>query len=218
MNNTPEQLRLAADIIEKGLSWEYSDHKGRTWEGGDHNIACLLAAGLSVRVKPTPEIKVTTPVDIACPPGGPKDEPLPVPDGWRELRDDEKCWQWVDGAMYLRKTENKWMHLSERGKELGAYAGDRDRIIVPIEVEEWVPLEAVDVPVGSVIRGEAEDSGWCALTSVSLTGVRTWRNYGGDKDAQTEKTWRAIMDWGWQISRDGGKTWHPCRKVKEAQP
>lgn len=74
-----------------------------------------------------------------------------------------------------------------------------------------VPLEASDLPPGTVLRGSGEigSEGWCLITSCSCTGIRTWRHC--DPGNQTETTWMKLRDNGTQIKRPG-EEWMPCCK------
>ena len=79
---------------------------------------------------------------------------------------------------------------------------------------EYIPLGPKDVPSGSVIRGSGETGheGWCLITSVSFTGIRTWHHC--DPDNQSETTWKNLMDFETQIKRPG-EDWQYCKKVKK---
>lgn len=86
-----------------------------------------------------------------------------------------------------------------------------DPALLP-EPAAQVPLEASDVPPGSVFRGAGEigHQGWCMITSCSETGIRYWRHC--EPDFQREVTWRELMDGGLQILRPGQVEWLPCSK------
>jgi hypothetical protein len=75
-----------------------------------------------------------------------------------------------------------------------------------------VPLEPCDVPPGSVIRGQGEDSGWCMITSASRTGIRIWRH--SDENA-SEITWQTLMDAESQVWRPTDTEWQPCYKATQ---
>lgn len=79
-----------------------------------------------VRKNKTKPVKVN-PFDISFKTSG-------VPDGWRELKDDEKKAQWIDGARYYSASASKWrFNPAQRTRNrLGAHAVKCDRIIVPI--------------------------------------------------------------------------------------
>lgn len=69
-----------------------------------------------------------------------------------------------------------------------------------------IPLGPEDVPPGSVIRHKQWSKHWWAAVVTS---------FGDSIQAN-----RAIIYWTqlqqeWEISRDGGKTWQRCEKVKE---
>lgn len=83
---------------------------------------------------------------------------------------------------------------------------------LPIDKElVWVPLEAQDVPPGSVIRGagETNEPGWCMIVSATLRGVRLWRSSDCNQD---EILWERLMENDSEILRPGQTEWQPCRK------
>ena len=81
--------------------------------------------------------------------------------------------------------------------------------VVKAPEPRWLPLTCDDVPPGSVIRGAGEvgESGWCLITSCSLTGIRLWHHCDTN---QHERTWASIMDS--EIKRPG-EDWQPCKKL-----
>ncbi len=83
---------------------------------------------------------------------------------------------------------------------------------LPIDKElVWVPLEAQDVPPGSVIRGagETNEPGWCMIVSATSRGVRLWRSSDCNQD---EILWERLMENDSEILRPGQTEWQPCRK------
>jgi hypothetical protein len=185
MSTTPEQLRLAADILEKGLEWEYTDRHGHTWDGSSrHDIPCLLAAGLPIRLKspdPYAELKAAHAAGKAIQFRGKGDEK------WYNCGPDTGNGpQWLDGYEYRIKPE-------------------------PEPEPEYVALDASDVPLSATFQR----IGWHQLRAKLMVERDTCGIMLIDSDGEARwKHWKELFD-GWQISRDGGKTWHPCRKVKE---
>jgi len=101
----------------------------------------------------------------------------------------------------------------------GWFTGDRDNIgsIIERELEirltpvpQYVPLEAADVPPGSVVRYDPEE-GWAVVVSVNSAAVDiVW------KAEALPLTWQALFE-RWQILRPGGQ-WEPCKKLKRTVP
>lgn len=85
----------------------------------------------------------------------------------------------------------------------------------PLEPDRWrlkptpgtVPLGPKDVPPGSVVRANiGSKNGWCAVGTVlgDCIAVVTTRGISRETFGQLQQHW--------EISRDGGKTWHRCEK------
>lgn len=83
----------------------------------------------------------------------------------------------------------------------------------PVEAaEEWVQLEASDVPPGSVFRRASwSDGDWVSVER--LQASRIWFN-GVTLESYTFKQ---LLQDGWQILRPGS-TWMPCKKLKRKEP
>lgn len=149
-NKKAEQLRLAAQIIETGCEWEVWSRISSTWcQIIDKDPTAFVFEGSEIRIK----------------------EPvIPVPEGWRELRDDEKDGRWIDGAKWL--SIYTWTQIA-RAKP-GCYATINNRIIVPV-AKPRVPLEPGDVPPGSVVRAvdgtAAESGGWSLILVATKNGI-----------------------------------------------
>jgi hypothetical protein len=75
---------------------------------------------------------------------------------------------------------------------------------LPDPQRELVPLEASDVPPGSVIRFP-QMTGWGMVTGVGVSGVT-----GPEGD---ERPWCDLMDDGGEILRPGQTEWSPCSKA-----
>lgn len=98
-----------------------------------------------------------------------------------------------------------WKHHQPLKHDIIAYR------IVKAPEPQWIPLGPDDVPPGSVIRGAGEkgDSGWCSITSCSLTGIRLWHHCDTN---QTETKWATLMESESEIKRPG-EDWQPCKKL-----
>ena len=71
-----------------------------------------------------------------------------------------------------------------------------------------VPLGPEDVPPGSALRcRDWQLCMWKAAQSVGVAGT-----HAGGMDYE----WSHLMETGYEISRDGGKTWKPCWKESGA--
>jgi hypothetical protein len=241
-----DELRLAADIIEKGLEWEFTDAHGHTHKATkDHDPLKMLAKGYRIRAN--------------------AEQPLPVPDGWRELRDEEKGGKWIKGAKWANDESSNWEYSPvSLEDDMGAFSHHKNRIIVPIEAdpyaelkaahaagkaiqfrgselgewydcgpdsgngplwlkfyeyrikpetepEEWAPLDATDVPVGAIIRPDImEPQFWCQV--LSLQPDRMSYVY---RLRVEFVTFTGAFKQESQISRDGGKSWQKCRKIRK---
>lgn len=194
-----EQLRLAAQIIETGVEWELkTDEPESEWLGSEYPFVAAYKGDAGKAVAHGYEVRVKEPV-------------IPVPEGWRELRDDEKDESLVEGGKRLSPDEG-WRHSGDTNY---AYASPNYRIIVPF-AKPRVPLEPGGVPPGSVIRGAGEakepgHQGWCLITSCSMTGIRYWRHCD-DPRFSKELTWHEMMKSEMQIKRPTDTGWQPCSK------
>lgn len=70
-----------------------------------------------------------------------------------------------------------------------------------------VPLEAKDVPPGSVFKLKDWGPGEHRQYFQVVKGGIFWTN-----EQQFTFTWNELLDQDWQISRDNGKTWEGCWK------
>ncbi len=151
-----EQLRIAAQIIETGCEWDYKVPDGRIefhpseHETDSSRLGFCIQHGYEIHIK-EPEI--------------------PVPEGYRELREYEKDGRWIEGAKWLN---DKCEWIFSCVTDGGAYACKWKRIIVPLP-KPRVPLEPGDVPPGSVVRAkgcdrfESDAQGeWAAVLNVDV--------------------------------------------------
>lgn len=141
----------------------------------------------------------------------PLPEPMiPIPKGWRELRDDEKDYKWVVGAKYLADN-GEWMHPKHR--DGGAFAAKTHRIIVPV-AKPRVPLGPEDVAPGSVIRPvkrpDSVSDCWAAVISTGEVGVQAVRR--GDIEGYSYSDLMAEFE----IKRPADTKFQPCSKEAES--
>lgn len=201
-----EKLKLAVEIEEKGLRWEWYDPHQRNWIPGGCGLYSALMNAREIRLKPW---------RLPPPPEGrqwhrPDWTQDMLPDGWRPFLLGET------GEGEIQDGERSWLHLNHVGCYVAAskdQAHQRTRRPLPAP-PEWVPLECSDVPPGSCLRGTGNDwrngdwrDCWTAALEVCPNGVRINR--------QNEPvSWKNLADW--QILRPG-ETWQPCRKLKEVK-
>lgn len=78
---------------------------------------------------------------------------------------------------------------------------------------KMVPLGPEDVPPGSVIRNLIWGEGAWVSINVSIDGI-SWVGIHriGETAHNYEASWQRLMEFGFEISRDGGKTWAKCEK------
>lgn len=78
--------------------------------------------------------------------------------------------------------------------------------------EEWIPLEACDMPPGSVARQSLDMEGeWSAIVDVAGSGVTIM--------LQLEEKfveWDDLLNDEWEIRYPGSTEWVPCRKLKNS--
>ena len=192
-----EQLRLAAQIIETGAEWEI-ERIGMGWLDSRHLQNCQWGCPLDAINHGFP-IRIKEPVIL-------------VPEGWRELSDDEKDGRWIEGAKWLSPVE-MWKHCtSTKGQSNdGAYANEWNRIIVPVtKPKKRVPLGPEDVVPGSALRPierpDAVRDCWAAVISTGEVGVQAVRR--GDIEGYS---YHDLMS-EFEIKRPTDTEWQPCWK------
>jgi hypothetical protein len=177
MSTTPEQLRLAADILEKGLEWEVLI--GGVWSENTVKLSLVrwIDDGYEIRIKPQP-------------------------DPYAEL----KAAHAAGKAIQAQWTDNIGTDLWDDVIPDWTIPVKQYRIKPK---PEYVPLEANDVHPGDVFRisDTNRQFHWFTPEGVADFAIRF---------RHKEYSWQDAVEL-LEISRDGGKTWHPCRKVKEAQ-
>lgn len=177
-NKKAEQLRLAAQIIETGCEWEILSKADDVWKEGHFSTPItVLSLGYEIRIK-EPEIQ--------------------VPEGYRELRDDEKDGSFIQGARYLSKVERKWESLTS-----GCYAHKGQRIIVSV-AKPRVPLEPCDIPPGTCIKPSNEYVGWGMICEVDSSGVHLGES--------RHLSFNNLMNNNWSIKRPTDTEWQPASK------
>lgn len=192
MSMTPEQrtkkadqLRIAAQIIETGCEWDYKVPDGRIefhpseHETDSSRLGFCIQHGYEIRIKQPP-----------------------VPEGYRELRDDEKDGRWIEGAKWLNdKGEWGWCSFQDGG----AYATS-PRVIVPLP-KPRVPLEPGDVPPLSVFENREKD-GWSLIVGVDKIGVVTL----SEVNQLEHYTYKELVVEGSRIKRPTDTEFQPCSK------
>lgn len=182
--NKPEQLRLAADIIEQGLEWEWqwvATRKPDVWlKSGSHCLA-ERAMNTIIRIKPT----------------DPHPNRKEVEEGIRQGR----RWQFKD----LGEDESKWRTV------VGSPGWFLDTVYRLAPEPKKVPLGPEDITPGSIIRGRchnAPTTTWCGVLGVFSGHIKISSN---DMPCE-DRTYQDLKDDKLEISRDFGRTWHPCEK------
>jgi len=187
-----EQLRIAAQIVETGCEWDYKVPDGRIefhpseHETDSSRLGFCIQHGYEIRIKPSDQIKQ-----------------LPVPEGYRELRDDEKDGRWIEGAKFLA-AHGDWDQPTIRSG--GAYSYPNYRIIVPLPKPQ-VPLEPGDVPPLSVLETREKD-GWSLIVGVDKLGVVTL----SEINQLEHYTYEELVTEGSRIKRPTDTEWQPCSK------
>lgn len=191
-NKKAEQLRLAAQIIETGCEFEAMHPvPDKKW-------------GLHVAIDPM--LFVYQGCEIRLP-----STVIPVPEGWRELRDDEKDGRWIEGAKYLGyRGDWKYHEASVNGD--GCYGLLTSRVIVPV-AKPRVPLGPEDVVPGSVVRASTFANGvFSMIVHQNFIGLSVANQYN---EIET-LGWGFLMDNNWSIKRPTDTEWQPCSKEVES--
>lgn len=186
-NKKAEQLRLAARIIETGCGWEAR---------GSAEWFSPLATSPVHAIQNGWELRIKEPV-------------TPVPEGWRELRDDEKTGDFIQGARYLSMGSKEWCSLTS-----GCYAYKPQRIIVPVtKPKKRVPLGPEDVVSGSalrpIVRPDSARDCWAAVISTGEVGVQAVRR--GDIEGYS---YHDLMT-DFEIKRPTDTDWQPAWKLED---
>jgi hypothetical protein len=199
----------AAHKAGKVVQWRYlHGHNSREWhDAAGPNWTCSL---VEWRVKPwsltnhLPNFRPLVDGEEWHRTDGWKEEWLS--DGWRPL---------LKGEIGLRSDEflslclNAWTAETVDGNNVAEAYSQYQRTRRPLPAlpdpqRELVPLEASDVPPGSVIRFP-QMTGWGMVTGVGVSGVT-----GPEGD---ERPWCDLMDDGGEILRPGKTEWQPCSKA-----
>lgn len=188
--NKPEQLRLAADIIEKGLEWEARcvDPKCpkadcKQWQKANSELLNIISAQMEheIRIKPT----------------DPHPNRKEVEEGIRQ----GKRWQFKHKSE--PDTDTEWR---SNGRHTPQWDKASDYRLAP-ETKK-VPLGPKDIQPGSVLGHPDWANGeWMMIIG---NGARTMIGYINGN--QVCLSYEQFMEQGYLISRDFGKTWHPCEK------
>jgi hypothetical protein len=131
-----------------------------------------------------------------------------LPEGWRPLlkgeTDREDCewlsdhggnWQKIAEALSSGSANEHWNRRRTR----------RPLPPLPDPQRELVPLEASDVPPGSVFRLKDDPDGFDAFAAVNASGVVLANRLGH------RFSWEKMMN-QWEIKRPG-EDWQPCSKA-----
>lgn len=112
-----------------------------------------------------------------------------------------------DGALYLASGE--WILSGNTGD----WAAPNTLYCVPIRIQpepgvEFVPLEACDIPPGTVFRdlGEQPDVAFWSPRMVASNGVTLRKD---------ELDWRYLFNGPTMEMKRPGENWQPCRKEKK---
>lgn len=121
-------------------------------------------------------------------------------DTLRRIKDGEE-WQWYS------KTDGCWYAPETYNEPLVRCATHPIRIKSAPVPQEWAPLEAKDVPPGSVMRCKSV-GWWTMVLDVENDSVCVNTRFSGNR-----WTWNELMKEGIEILRPGGE-WEPCKKLK----
>jgi len=128
-----------------------------------------------------------------------------LPEGWRPLLLGEKLQTQTDEIS--PKVPTNWEAIyglaGDSVNELSDYWFFRTRRPLPAE-PVMVPLEAADVPPGSVLR-------WCGEYWQAIVGTEPNGVYHAHNDNIELVTWEELTSHEWQIKRPG-QDWQPCSK------
>ncbi len=201
----PEQLRLAAEILEKDLIFEACGKDETMWFAptrpyhSENYPHVYIRLGYEIRIKP---------LTFPDPPEGrewhnPQEltaDAVGVPE-WRLMLKGEKC---CDGSFYYGCTG--WTDSGNGDSGASESMTYRTRAPLPAPTPARVPLTAADVPVGSVFRHQsAAEYCWANLQSVNGEFVKI-------DDEKFE--WVRLHEGGWLIQRPG-QDWTECSKPAE---
>lgn len=134
-----------------------------------------------------------------------------LPEGWRPLlrrereqSNDQHVWEKNDGSV-----QSEWNHAIHPQGEFG-HANNmwtHHRTTRPLPgLKKRVPLEASDIPPGSVIKHPGQHGGWISVTGISEECV-----YLGDATTIDYKYFMNLC----QIKRPTDTEWQPCWKEIE---
>lgn len=181
-----EQLRIAADIIENNLEWEWMREDGDQWIPGKprYNIFYRLDEGCLIRIKPVDPHPNRAEVE----------EGIKAGKKWQFKSKDQNDWPRSYAPDDLVKP--KWIE-------------QLDYRLVP--EPKKIPLGPEDVPPGSIIGGPTNHHNWCSVIYCADFGIAFVDSFPNI----CKKTFKALFDGSYQISTDSGKTWKPCYKEVE---
>ena len=110
-----------------------------------------------------------------------------------------------EGKVIQSDNDGEWRDL--RGSIMWSMAPAFYRI-KPSPV--MVPLGPEDVPPGSVVRHKnwGNNVSWCIVEGVGKNAL----SYGSQLGHGWTREWIDLKEQGFEISRDGGKTWQRCEK------
>ena len=215
MNTTPQQLRLAADIIENGLSWQVKYPNSSVW-------ANMVNSCPAFSVVNNGEIRLTPKQYHLTPP--PPGKEWHRTGGWTEDMLPEGYRPLLKGEVYQKDAEDEilmgdyWQKLNHGGMPTDvASEGCFIRTTRPLPTEpEYINLGPEDVPPGSVFRCE-EDCGWIAPTHVLINGIKhqdtgcgvTFTYYYSLNNARYKINRSIPITGKWDAT-----AWEPCHKQK----
>lgn len=211
---TPEQLRLAAEIIEKQLPFEVSFDGRFNWSPPlEHTddplwwMSSTNGAPHSVRLVPW---------SLPNPPPGLQWhradgwEAKDLPEGYRPLLLGENA-QEGDEIAGPSGWRPQWgLELDIPAQKSHICQRTRRPLPAPPPEPEYVPLEASDVPPGSALRDRPTNPTWGLIIGVDLDAL-----YDSENDRHSFKE---LFDGKWQILRPGSPNWEPCCKLKGGKP
>lgn len=223
---TPEQAKENAEVLlayASGMEIEMKDQ----YEGGsDWRRATDPAFNFSrsdYRIKPEPVFELGRHI--------PGFRPLQdgeewhrtdwtkemLPDGWRPLMlGEEVATGEGRDEFFIRDDIWSWQNTSPvkiEGKNNSSYARWRTQRPLPATLPKLIPLEASDVPPGSVLAfkswGNDGPQCWVSVLQVTVTG--------GVLVAKSEPEWFSYEDLvdEFIILRPGSTEWLPCSKVSK---
>lgn len=211
----PERLRLAAEIIEKLLSWEYEQESAKGhWVKGSNLLFCISQLGTQIRIAfpdwPTlqPGDSWHNPANLTREQFGAEYRPLTVKEQ-KSVKNSSPNRQEMDAWVQAKWDTSQWK---------GGHSGQCYRLpiahpwLFPAE-PKMVPLEPIDIPPGSVFRHHQATQGlWIAPSEVAFEGLLFWSKSEDDNEGENFFLFYTKLQQDYLILRPGTTEWTSCEK------